>query len=140
MFFLRAPPAGGGGLRAGLLIGGDHVPMDPFAAVTVDRVGNLGMQGLNTGFVVDPVLRERMAALIAVTGAEVVLTAALGAMRRHLPRGHCHKETVGTLDDLDVADHKFGIEYDRARGFEPLVAATNQLDLDVGDVHPLSSP
>ncbi len=86
------------------------------------------------------VFLQTSSAVVAVTAAEVVLRAAMGAVRRQFATGHRHKRTTGSFDDLQIANHEAIIDGDRAEGLQSIVGVFHQLDANLGDFHAVLLP
>ena len=83
-----------------------------------------------------PIFLQPAAALIAIQRTEMVLVAALRAMRGQLAAGHGHERTIGAFDDLQVANHEAIVQRDRTECVQPLAGDLfHELDANFGDFH-----
>jgi hypothetical protein len=113
--------------------------LDFFASARVDRVGDVGVElGSPVGVADRSIFVESGAALVAKAAAEVVFGAAMRAPIGEFPRRHRDEETLGALDDLEVANDEHVVKGDAAKGLQPFVASRvvfHELDADFGDIH-----
>ena len=58
----------------------------------------------------DATTRQGFAAVAAIFGPEVVLSAALLAMVAHLPGRHSHKIATRALNDFDISHNEFVVD------------------------------
>src|SRR5207247_9590014 len=95
------------GAFAFFLVGLDDGGLDDFAASGVDGMSDVGVElGPAVGAAGGTVFVEAAAALVAETGPQMVLAAALRAAIGQLAAGHGHERTLGAFDDLQVPDDK----------------------------------
>jgi hypothetical protein len=110
--------------------------LNDLAKCGIDGVCNVPVHSELAGRVARDAGRwELGAALIAKSRAQVVFPSALGAMHRKFSRGHSDEQSVGSLDDLQVADDEFVVERDAANGLEPVARILNQFYANVRDIH-----
>jgi hypothetical protein len=81
------------------------------------------------------IVLQPQTALVAIGGPEVILGAALGAMRRQLSTGHRHKWSTRTLDDFQITDNKAIVKCDAAKCLKPIIGIFHELDAYLGDFH-----
>jgi hypothetical protein len=73
---------------------------------------------------------ESQAAVVAVTGAEVVFLAAALAAVAELSGGHGEEQAVVAFDQLHVANDERVVEGERAECFEPAAVSGAEADAD----------
>src|SRR4051794_23845380 len=81
------------------------------------------------------VLIEPASAPVAEPRAQVIFLPAARAMIGELSRRHRQEQSVGTLDQLDVADDEGVVEGERAERFESAARVAAQVDAHFSELH-----
>src|SRR4051794_12078274 len=99
-------------------------------------MGDIGVQLRPPFGVAEPaVFVEPRSALIAMTGAQVVLAATAAATIGQLAARHGDEGALGAFDDFEIADDEAVVKSDRTKGLEPFVVFIHELDTNFGDDH-----
>lgn len=92
-----------------------HGRLDILARTRIDWMSDIGVQlGGSAGLILFAMIRKLLAALTTELGAEVILGVTARTVVGELARGHGNEVTVGSLDNLQIADHKVILEGDTA--------------------------
>jgi len=90
-----------------VMILADDALLNHLTTAGIDRMGDVGIQLRPAVLVFDgSIFLQPQPALIAISGLQVVLAAALGAVGRQLSAGHRHERTVSPFDNLEITDHE----------------------------------
>ncbi|HEV8379019.1 MAG TPA: hypothetical protein VGP99_09230 [Tepidisphaeraceae bacterium] len=97
--------------------------MDFLAALGIDGVRDISVKfqaamAISVLIAHEAVFVEAIAAIGAITGAEVIFLTATSAMIAQFTRGHGEKQTVVAIDQLYVANHECMIKGEGAKGLQ----------------------
>lgn len=103
----------------------------------IDGMSDVGMKlqallAVAAAILLVTVFIEAMAAMIAVTGAQMVLFVAMGAMIGKLAGWHRQEKTVIAVDQLHIPHDEGVIEGQRAEGLESAAALAAKIDANLG--------
>lgn len=115
----------------------ENLALNLLPAGGIDWMSDVGVEfqpllTIATAILLITVFIEAVAAMIAVSGAQMVLFVAMGAMIRKLAGGHRQEKPIVAVDQLHIAHNEGVIEGQRAEGLESAAALAAEIDANFG--------
>lgn len=110
--------------------------MDDFTGLNIYRVRYIRVQFRAAAFISEcTVMGKASAAFTAEAGADFALSAAFGAMVAQFAAWHCHKHSLSSLNDFQVADDKGIVNRDGAERLQFVPEKISEFDSNFCDFH-----